>query len=167
MHLDDFDGDKIYVDTNVIYLLLREDTVYSPVAKRFFEKVKVGTITAYTAVLTLDELLYRLILALIKDNQPGNPIEQLRNNEAELLQQFAPLILPKVKQVTRIPNLRLIGISLDDAEKALNTFNTGLLMPRDCFHYQIMKKVGCNTIASDDLAFERLPDIQRYGIFES
>lgn len=40
-----------------------------------------GSLAAYTSVLTFDELGYRLLLALIKDNYPGSPLERLRDQE--------------------------------------------------------------------------------------
>jgi len=122
-------------------------------------------IQAFTCVLTLDELLYRLLLAQIKDNIPGNPIEVLRKDQANLLKQFAPLIKMPVMNLLSIPNFKVLGITLSDSERMLNAFGRGILMPRDCLHHQMMKRARCKAIASDDLSFDRIAGIVRYGAF--
>jgi hypothetical protein len=52
-----------------------------PAARDLFARIEAGELQACTSVLTFDELAYRMLLALIRDQYGGSPLEQLRNNE--------------------------------------------------------------------------------------
>ncbi len=84
--LSTFTGNTIYIDTMIPYMLLRGIAEAQP----FFERLERGEVSAYTSVLTFDELGYRLILALIKDRYDGSPLELLRDQEEKMLEEFAP-----------------------------------------------------------------------------
>jgi len=59
----DFTGKTLYLDTMIFYAFLRTE-----VAKPLFARIETGYLEAYTSVLTFDELTYKLLLALIRDN---------------------------------------------------------------------------------------------------
>lgn len=66
MKLEKLTTDTVYVDTNLFYMYLRKDTNHFSIIKNFLNKVISGKMRAYTSVLTMDELFYRLLLAKIK-----------------------------------------------------------------------------------------------------
>jgi len=70
---------KVYVDVNVFYMYLRPPA-YLPMIREFFGRVVQGDIEAYTSVLTMDELFYRLLLARIKDVYQRDPLQVLRED---------------------------------------------------------------------------------------
>jgi len=76
--LDTFAGTHVYVDTMLLYTLLRAEDRIRPVIQRFFSRIESGEVLAYTSVLSFDELAYRLILALTRDKYGGSPLDQLR-----------------------------------------------------------------------------------------
>jgi predicted nucleic acid-binding protein len=51
--LESFAGDRLYLDTMIPYALLRG---IDPAAQTLFARIETGKITAYTSVLTFDEL---------------------------------------------------------------------------------------------------------------
>ena len=63
-----FEGSNIYLDTMVFYDFLRAN---EPATKSLFRQIGLGNYQAFTSVLSFDELAYRLLLALIRDNHPG------------------------------------------------------------------------------------------------
>jgi hypothetical protein len=75
-----FSGQSLYLDTMIPYALLRN--IEGTAVKSLFHRLQTGEFMAFTSVLTFDELAYRLLLALIRDNYPGNPLDQLRQKEA-------------------------------------------------------------------------------------
>ncbi len=84
--LNTFNGSAIYLDTMLPYALLRG---MDPLAKNFFERIAPCAMRAYTSVLTIDELAYRFVLALIKERYGGSPLDALRAEEEKLLGEFA------------------------------------------------------------------------------
>lgn len=69
--LADFRGDALYLDTMILYALLRG---LEPTARILFGRIQAGELIAYTSVLTFDELTYRLLLALIRDHYGKSPL---------------------------------------------------------------------------------------------
>jgi hypothetical protein len=59
-------------------MYLRADPVHLPTIERFLQRVIRGDIIAYVSLLTIDELYYRLLLALIKEHAGRNPLDVLR-----------------------------------------------------------------------------------------
>ena len=90
----DFAGRALYLDTMIFYAFLRTE-----VAKPLFTRIEMGSLEAYTSVLTFDELTYKLLLALIRDNYPGSPLEHLRDQEEAMIAEFYPRLAPLLGQL--------------------------------------------------------------------
>jgi predicted nucleic acid-binding protein len=155
---------QIYLDTMMFYAFLRAEPEARPMIGAFFECIETGAITAYTSVLTFDELAYRLILALIKDKYGGSPLERLRDEEQAMLTEFVPIIVPKLQLLKAFPHLRLIGIDPTDLEAMLANMLDYSLRPRDALHLTAMRYAGCVNLASNDHHFDEIPDIIRFAI---
>ena len=159
--LTSFNGTSIYLDTMLPYALLRS---IDPNVKQFFEQIKAGKWIAYTAVLTFDELAYRLLLALIKDRYGSSPLDLLRADEAKYLAEFAPQIVTELERLRQLPNFVVLDVLTSDLTiigEAMVQFH---LRPRDALHYAAMLRVGCLEIASNDPHFDRIPTIKRYAL---
>ena len=76
--VSDYTGGALYLDTMVPYALLRG---IDPAAQELFSRIQQGELTAFTSVLTFDELAYRLLLALIRDRYDGSPLDRLRDGD--------------------------------------------------------------------------------------
>lgn len=158
--LENFTGNGIYLDTMLPYALLRG---IEPRVQTFFRRLELGEVEAFTSVLTFDELAYRLLLALIKDQYAGSPLEQLRNNEIALLTQFAPKVSSQLNQLRMFPHLTILSIMEDDIAAMSGAMQTYQLRPRDALHWAAMQRVGCFYLASNDHHFDRISDIQRFA----
>jgi predicted nucleic acid-binding protein len=157
--LSDFSGTQIYLDTMVPYALLRGlDTA----VQTFFAKLEEGQFHAFTSVLTFDELAYRMLLALIRDNHTGSPIEYLRQNEQKVIAELYPKIAPKLERLRHFPNLLLLDVTATDLDAMDKAINQHHLRPRDALHLAAMQKCDCLHIASKDSDFDRIPTIHRY-----
>ena len=122
--LDDFKGAQIYVDTMLLYTLLRAEVKVRPVVQRFFSRIESAEILAYTSVLSFDELAYRLILALVKERYAGSPLNQLRAKESSLLQGLAPSVIPALQSLRNFPNLVIMEIGSRELDSMfLNMLN--------------------------------------------
>ena len=162
--LNEFSQGDIYVDTMVFYVFLRSDERVRSVIKEFFERIETGKIRAYTSALTFDELAYRLILALIKDQYGGSPLEHLRNRETELLKEFVPVVVPKLQLLYNFPHLQVVEVAPPDVQRMLQNMLDYSLKPRDALHLAAMQRMGCFNLASNDHHFDVVPAIERFSI---
>ena len=155
---------QIYLDTMMFYIFLRAEPEARPMIGAFFERIETGAITAYTSVLTFDELAYRLILALIKDKYGGSPLNRLRDEERAMLTEFVPVIVPRLQLLKAFPHLHLIGVGPADLDAMLANMLDYSLRPRDALHLAAMRYAGCVNLASNDHHFDEIPDITRFAI---
>lgn len=158
--LSSFTGNTIYIDTMIPYMLLRGIAEAQP----FFERVERGEVSAYTSVLTFDELGYRLILALIKDHYGGSPLEVLRDQEEKMLAEFAPTVSSLLKRLRAYTNLTVLDVLVSDLDVMNEVMARHRLRPRDALHYAAMQRVGCLSLASNNPDFDHLPAIKRYTV---
>ncbi len=157
-----FSGDTIYIDTMIFYALLRD--IDSTVVKPFFERINKGELHAFTSVLTFDELVYRLLLTLIREQHKGNPLTHLRANEAKMIAAHYPAVADKTTRLQQFPNLSLIDVTSDDLILMNQFILDYQLRPRDALHLTAMRKSGCQNLASNDKDFSRIPSIKRFTL---
>ena len=158
--LSSFTGNTIYIDTMIPYMLLRGIAEAQP----FFERLERGEVSAYTSVLTFDELGYRLILALVKDHYEGSPLELLRDQEEKMLAEFAPTVSSLLKRLRAYTNLTVLDVLVSDLDVMDEVMSQYHLGPRDALHYAAMQRVGCLSLASNDPDFDHIPVLKRYTI---
>lgn len=157
-----FHGEELYLDTMVLYALLRNidpDTI-----KPLFNRIQTGEIRGYTSVLTFDELAYRLLLASIRDNFPGNPLIRLRENEAAMIASFYPPISLQIGRLQTFPHLTVLSITLADLTLMNQYILDYQLRPRDALHLAAMNQCSCDNLVSNDADFDRVSTIQRFTI---
>jgi predicted nucleic acid-binding protein len=162
--LDAFAGTHIYVDTMLLYTLLRAEERVRPVIQRFFSRIESGEILAYTSVLSFDELAYRLILALVRDKYAGSPLDHLRSRETEILKEMAPAVIPKLQALRAFPNLLVTEITPQDTDGMLQNMLDYPLKPRDALHLATMKRLCCFDLASNDHRFDEIVEVRRFSI---
>lgn len=155
----EFVGDAIYVDTMIPYALLRG---LEPMAQTVFSRVQAGELVAYTSVLTFDELVYRLLLARIRDEYDGSPLDRLRNDEAQMIAEFYPEVSPHLRQLRNFPNLVVVDITSEDVSTMDEAMRQHHVRPRDALHLAAMQKCACLNLLSNDSDFDRVSRIQRY-----
>ncbi len=159
--LSTFSGDSLYLDTTVFYALLRG---IEPAAQTLFARIENGELRAYTSVLTFDELAYRMLLALIRDQYGPSPLDRLRDQERQMIEAFYPLVAPRLHQLRTFPNLVLVDVApsdLDAMDEAMLTFH---LRPRDGLHMAAMRKSECQDLVSHDPDFDQVPTVRRYTL---
>jgi predicted nucleic acid-binding protein len=157
-----FIGDAIYLDTMIPYALLRN--IEATAVKALFQRIYAGELQAYTSVLTFDELAYRLLLAVIRDNHAGNPLDHLRQDEANLIATYYPRIAVELERLQTFPNLILLDITANDLPQMHRFMLQYQLRPRDAFHLAAMEKSNCFNLVSQDSDFDHVPPIQRFTL---
>lgn len=159
--LTSFRGTVLYLDTMIPYALLRG---LDPAARDLFARLEAAELQAYTSVLTFDELAYRMLLALIRDRYGGSPLEQLRDNEAQMIAQFYPQIAPHLARLKTFRGLFLVDVTSSDLAVMDEAMHLYHLRPRDALHLAAMEKCGCFDLMSHDPDFDRVPKVRRYTL---
>jgi predicted nucleic acid-binding protein len=160
--LKEFRDRALYLDAMVPCALLRQ--IDAEIVKSLFRRIQAGEIKAFTSALTFDELAYRLLLAVIRDNHPGNPVQNLRENEADLIAAYAPRITAELQKLQNFPNLTLVDVDATDVAQMLQFMGQYRLRPRAALHLAAMHKCACFNLASQDPDFDHVPAIQRFII---
>jgi len=155
----EFTDTALYLDTMVPYALLRG---IDPAARVLFARLQACEFVAYTSVLTFDELSYRLLLALIRDQYGGSPLERLRQDEAAMIAMFYPRLAPQLARLRAFPNLFLVDLVASDLDVMDAMMSRYQLRPRDALHVAAMHRSGCFNLVSNDADFDRVLSIQRY-----
>ena len=159
--LDNFSQDTIYMDTMIPYALLR---AIDPAVKPFFQKLEAGEFQAFTSALTFDELAYRLLLGLIKDNYPGSPLDHLRDNETKLIAEFASTVTEQLEHLRNFPHLIVLDVLASDLTNMFEAMVQYQLRPRDALHVATMERIVCYDLASTDQHFDHIPHIRRFSL---
>lgn len=155
---------NVYVDTNVLYMYLRADPLHLADIEHFLTRVVRGELTAYVSLLVVDELFYRLLLALIKERTRHNPLNVLREDLPGAIADYGPPIAQAVQKLLTLPHFTLVGTELRDFTTMLNNITRFGLLPRDALHVTLMQRLQITQIASDDADFDRVVGIERYWI---
>ncbi len=167
MKLDEVASGHVYVDTNVLYMYLRADPAHLPTIECFLQRVVRGDIAAYISLLTLDELYYRLLLALIKEHTGRSPLDVLRDDLPGTVARYSNGITGALRKLMGLPHFTLVGMEAGDFERMLENIARFALLPRDALHITILQRLGITVIASDDADFDRVAGIERLWIVNS
>jgi predicted nucleic acid-binding protein len=164
MRLDKVLDGSVYVDTNVLYMYLRADPNHLPKIRLFLERMVRGELQVFVGIPVLDELLYRLLLARVKDATGQNPLNVLHKDLVGAIATHGNVIEAAVRKLAALPNLELVGVKKDDLNRMLNNMNTFFLLPRDALHLAIVQRLDIMGIASDDTDFDRVAGLNRHWV---
>lgn len=164
MKLDEFTYDSVYVDTNILYMYLRVDPSHLTTIKVFLSRIIHGEIEAFVSIPVLDELFYRLLLALVKESTGRNPLDVLRENQAKAVAAHSDVIGASLRKLIQLPHINLVGVATADFKRMLENIQKFSLLPRDALHVAIVQRLGLNGIASDDDDFDRVKGMERHWV---
>ena len=71
-------------------MYLRADPLHLASIEHFLTRIVRGELTAYVSLLVVDELFYRLLLALIKEHTGRNPLNVLREDLPGAISVYGP-----------------------------------------------------------------------------
>lgn len=157
----------MYVDTNVLYMYLRADPLNIAAIELFLKRVVRGEIIAYVSLLVVDELYYRLLLALVKEDTGHNLLDVLRKDLPGAIEKSGREITIALRKLIALPNIVLVGVEPNDCESMLENITRFALLPRDAIHITIMQQLGISAIASDDVDFDRVVGMERHWIINA
>jgi predicted nucleic acid-binding protein len=162
--LADFQGDAIYLDTNVLVGLVDANSIYHPACADFFQRAvdPAHPIQLFTATLTLDEVIFVLLQEMVARDPyhiTRNRSQHLRDHPdvvRTLMGQIDPLAAALCDLVTLEP------VTATDIHQMRQEMQANGTLPRDAIHLAVMQRLGLTAIASDDEGFDNRQDIDLF-----
>jgi predicted nucleic acid-binding protein len=162
--LADFQGEAIYLDTNVLVGLVDAHSVYHASCASFFQRAvdPARPLQLITATLTLDEVLFVLLQEMIARDPyriTRSRSQYLQDHPAivrDLMVQLDPLATALCDVVTLEP------VTAADIHQMRQEMRDRGTLPRDAIHLAVMQRLGLTAIASDDPGCDNRPGIDLY-----
>mgnify|MGYP001562664980 FL=1 len=131
----------VFIDSNIPMYVAGRDHPHREPARRFLERVRAGDVEACTSTEVLQEILYRYAALARLD---------LAREVYELFVQICSVVLP---------------VTLADTDRAKDLLVTGHgLSVRDALHAAVMLNNGVRSIATIDVGFDHIEEIERYPL---
>jgi len=146
MFIEDIpDDSKVFVDTNILLYDISGHRAYGESCKRFFERIKRGTVKGITFLIVLNELLHKLVLGEIAEEH-GLRLSQ---------------VIDFIK-VEGMSNLSILQITPQNFTLARKLMKEYFLLSNDALHLAVMKGNNIINLASNDSDFERIDWVTLY-----
>ena len=159
--LADFQGDVIYLDTNVLVGLVDAASEYHAACAAFFQRAinLAHPIQLITATLTVDEVIFVLLQELLV-REPYH----ITRSRSQYLQDHPDIVRALMEQVDPLIDSLCALVTLEpvtaaDIDQMRQEMQVSGLLPRDAIHLSVMKRCGLTAIASDDEGFEHCQGI--------
>lgn len=154
---------RCYLDTNFIYAHLRSKrgATLGPVETWRAQVLdEMGRGSGVISALVLDELAYRLALAWLRDDGDDDPLSTYRADAGTVMHAVRRRLTATWRAIDSL------GLELQPTDRAVIDTAKSLmarpgLAPRDAFHAAHALASGCDTIASGDAGFDRVPGLRR------
>jgi len=152
---------QVYCDANFLISIYEPNHQWHQKASALLIELTNKKIEIHVSVLAVDEALCQLLILSYEDKKGKGSWHQhkpLKRNP-NIIKQFCPELDRFVRNLWKLPNLRLIDGStqtfnlIDDALRNIAQYS---LAPRDAFHLAILNAIGLSMILTNDHDFERV-----------
>ena len=128
---------ETYLDANLFISAATSEKEKGKQARTIIENIEKGNYKAFTATLTIDEVLWT--------------IQKIKNKETAY---------NSAKLIIALPNLEFISIDQKIIVEALEIYKSHELRPRDSIHLAAMKHKNIQIMISSDPDFDKIKDIK-------
>jgi predicted nucleic acid-binding protein len=155
---------QVYCDANFLVSFYEPNHQWHKKASTLLIELTSQKVEIQVSVLAIDEALCQiLILTYEYKNGTGSwKRNKPLKNDPNVCKQFYPELNTFVRNLWRLPNLRLIEgptPAFDIVEDSLKNIMSYSLAPRDAFHLAILKAIGLKMILTNDSDFDRVHDL--------
>lgn len=161
-YLDEFDGQRIYVESNVFLFDALADENLGQSCVEFLERASYGEFEILTASLTIDEITFVALKAELEKeyNITSSQVFYLKKHPdvVKILASRVNAILENIFQLSTIIEVNETDIKL--MGKYMEDFG---LLPRDAIHLAVAHRLGISCFASNDKDFDEISEIVRYA----
>jgi len=129
----------------------------------FLKRVEKGSVKAYTSVLVLEEVFFKLLMQQASNYLEKVNVEKVKaflKEERNRDKIFGPIFqYLKYIKILKSLGLKVIEVRDEDIEMALNLARKWGIIAADAFHLAVMQRKLIVHLISDDSDFERAEDI--------
>jgi len=159
--LSDFEGDRIYVESNIFLFIALGNFRLGPACMEFFGRAARGEFEVLTSSLTVDEVAFVALKVGLEEKfrVTSGAVAYLKRNP-EIVKTLGSKVIEVVQRMAAMT--RLVEVASDDVLGIGTCMEAYGLLPRDACHLSVMHRLGMMAIASNDRDFDRVPWLTRY-----
>ena len=160
-YLDEFSGDRIYVEPNILLFDALADARFGHSSLEFLKRGSQGEFGLLTSSLTIDEIAFVALKVRLEEKYKitRGHVRYLKQHP-EVVKALALEIGEVLDNVRRLCTIIEVGeLDIERMEEYMKSFG---LLPRDAIHLAVARRMGLTCIASNDADFDRVNWLSRY-----
>jgi len=160
-YLDEFSGDRIYVEPNVLLFDALADARFGRSSLEFLKCGSQGEFELLTSSLTFDEIAFVALKVKLegKYEVTRGHVRYLKQHP-EVVKALAPEVREVLDNVRRL--CTIVEVDEPDVQRMQEYMESFGLMPRDAIHLAVAHRMGLTCIASSDTDFDCVSWLSRY-----
>jgi len=160
-YLDEFSGDRIYVEPNILLFDALADARFGHSSLDFLKRGSQREFELLTSSLTIDEIAFVALKVKLEEKY------EVSKGHVRYLKQHPEVVkalIPEIEEV--LDNVRslctIVEVDESDIEQMQEYMKSLGLLPRDAIHLAVVRRLGLTCIASSDKDFDRVSWLSRY-----
>ena len=147
--------ERSFIDASVFLLDVFDDEKYGEYCHRLIIKIENNVIQGITSIMVLDEVLFKMLIMEASnkfDINIGGASRYLKENPDKI-----PTLeksWENIDKISSIPNLIIVGISIDNFKESLNIAREYNQLPHDALHLAVMKDQNITLLQTADSDFD-------------
>lgn len=160
-YLDEFSGDRIYVEPNILLFDALADASFGRSSLEFLKRGSQGEFNLLTSSLTIDEVAFVALKVKLEEKYrvAKGHVRYLKQHP-EVVKALAPEIEDVLDNVRRL--CTIVEVDESDIEQMQEYMKSFGLLPRDAIHLAVVHRMGLTCLASSDGDFDRVSWLSRY-----
>lgn len=159
--LDEFHGDRIYVETNIFLYVALNNQRYGESCENFLNRAMNKEFEIFTSSLTIDEIAFIALVEKLEE------LHGITSNKTQYLKKYPEIVKSLSKDVNSIVNSvvslgMIVEVNTSDIQSMQVIIEEDGLLPRDALHLSVASRLGIKDIASNDPDMERIERINIY-----
>ncbi len=148
---------SVFIDANIFIYYVTEHPQFVDSCEKLIEKMDKGEVSGMSSLFVLNEVLHKMMMLEVckKYNKDmGQAIQYLRKKPEAI--STLHRTRKNIQEITAIRGLRIVEVSSQLLESAVEISWKYGLLTTDAFHVATMKKYGITDIATFDNDFRRV-----------
>jgi predicted nucleic acid-binding protein len=154
--------DRFYWDSSFLVNVAFAAAKFHKPCAAYYYRLKEAGVPVILSNLALDETWYILLKLETEDLHAPRTFWEIYREEPHHLRPALQKLRDFTKRLTQLPHVTLVGTAANAYETALETMEQSLLLPRDAYHWALMKDNGLTAIVTTDADFTRIPGTAIY-----
>jgi len=158
--LEDFRGERVYIESNILIYNALAHPEYGDSCRRFLERGLRKEFEILTSGLTIDEIAFIAFKTKVEEEHPRENVVRFLKNNPDVVKSLSAevnMIIDNVLTIATIVDVTKLDIGY--MQRFMEEFG---LLPRDAIHLAVTHNLGISSFASNDSDFERVDWLKPY-----